>query len=220
MASHPPDAILSLSIAQRAALLYSKAGCTPTAAHEEGPYYRRGAPPAIDLYPSESNGPILYFDGSVADTSCRPISGVSGEIWQADDLGRYDNEDPNHQPPAEYFRCRASFAVESNGAFRLRTVLPGNYAVLEPGSRWVRVKHVHFKLYASGHEPLTTEVALLPDPYTSTDPLFYENLSANIRQMGEESGRPAFSVRFDFVLKPLSATGYVLAAARARGLQV
>lgn len=200
------------------AMLFKDAACQPTASHDQGPFYRPGAPQLMDLYPADSHGRVLYFHGSVTDTNCQPLAGATGEIWQADELGRYDNDDRTPPPAPTHFRCRASFVVDNDGTFRLRTVLPENYSVCEgPSGPWKRVKHLHFKLYAPGYQPLTTEVALLPDEYTS-DWLFVPSLAAELESIGEENGRPAFDARYGFVLSPVSATGYVIAAANAQRL--
>jgi len=200
-------------------LLFKDATYKPTEEHEEGPYYRCGAPQLTDLYPADSHGRVLYFHGSVTDPNGRPLPGVKGELWQADELGRYDNGDPEQPPAPTYFRCRASFTVAADGTFVLRTVLPGNYSVcdpLDPDGSWKRVKHLHFKFCPHGYQSLTTEVALLPDQYVAYDPLFRRSLAAELVNIGEENGRAAFKTHFHFVLRAVSSRGYVVAAARTR----
>jgi catechol 1,2-dioxygenase len=211
-----PSKRASPGISRHAALLFQDATCKPTEDHVEGPYYRPGAPPLTDLYPADSHGPVLHFEGSVTDTQCKPVHGVTGEIWQADELGRYDNDDPAHPPAPNYFRCRAKFAISPDGSFRLRTVLPANYTVDDTDGPWTRVKHLHFKFYAHGHQPFTTEIELLPDDYRKDDKLYNPHLAVHLQSAGEENGRPAFRAHFAFVLKPVSKKGYALAAARLK----
>jgi protocatechuate 3,4-dioxygenase beta subunit/pimeloyl-ACP methyl ester carboxylesterase len=216
MSSENLETMGSATYSQRLAALFKDVACNPTADHDEGPYYRPGAPQMTDLYPTRSNGRVLYFHGSVTDTNCQPLSGATGEIWQADERGHYDNDDPGRPPDPTCFRCRASFVVASDGTFRLRTVLPENYSVCDPSGPWKRVKHLHFKFYAPGFQPLTTEIALLPDEYIASDLLFCRSLVAELQSIGEENGRAAFKAQFRFVLKATSSTGYVLAAARTK----
>jgi len=197
-------------------LVYKDATCKPTDDHVEGPYYRPGAPPLTDLYPPDSRGSVLHFEGTVSDIHCRPVHGVSGEIWQCDEKGRYDNQDPAHQPAPDYFRLRARFAIGPDGTFRLRTVLPANYTVDDPGGNWTRVKHLHFKFFAHGHQPFTTEIELLPDRHTRSDKLYNPHLAAHLEEAGEEKGLPAYRACYDFVLKPVSMKGYALAAGRLK----
>lgn len=189
--------------------------CTPTDDHVEGPFYRPGAPELTDLYPSESDGPVLYFSGTVADTDCKPLGGTVIEVWQADNQGHYDNDDPAHLPAPTYFRCRGRMTVDDDGRFLFRTVLPNNYPV--PGENWTRVKHVHFKLFAHGVQPLTTEIELLPDDYTQQDQLYNPHLAVTLQPVAQPKGpKPEYQVHYDFVLQPVSARGYALAAKSAQ----
>jgi catechol 1,2-dioxygenase len=175
-----------------------RAACIATNPHVEGPYYRPGAPSLTDIFPSGSTGKPLYFSGLVVDEECNPIPGCAIEIWQADDSGHYDNDDPDHPPDPDFFRCRCRMATDSSGAFIVRTVLPGNYAV-DPAGDWIRVKHLHFKLYAPGKSFLTTEIALLPDQYAERDPLFDSALATEIAPIEEPSGS-AWRALFRFTL--------------------
>jgi protocatechuate 3,4-dioxygenase beta subunit len=184
--------------------------CRPTADHVEGPFYRPGAPDRDDLYPEDSSGPVLLFEGKVQDRNCTPLPAAVIEVWQADDRGRYDNDDPTTPPPPGSFRCRGRMRTDREGRFRFRTVVPANYPV--PGTSWLRVKHVHFKLYAEGYRPLTTEVELLPDQNTETDLLYNPDLSVMLTQVDGAQIAPLFTVRFDFVLDQISAAAYALAA--------
>jgi len=105
--------------------------------------------------------------------------------------------------------------TSNEGRFAIRTVLPANYRV-DPNGSWVRVKHLHFKLFADGEQPLTTQIFLLPDDYTDTDLLYKPELATELRKLQSQDMRPEFQARFDFVLKRVSMTGYILAAASRR----
>ena len=213
--------VTSATLARFAALRYRDAPCKPTDDHVEGPFYRPDAPFLTDLYPPDAQGPLLYFDASIVDTKCSPLPEVLVEIWQADDLGHYDNDDPQHPPATGYFRCRARLRAV-DGTFKLRTVLPNNYEVKEPNlppefpHPWIRVKHLHFKLHVARCQPLTTEIALLPDDYASPvrDPLFNPHLTVDLNALPPEGDRQAFKAGFQFVLKEISSSGYAIAAAR------
>lgn len=181
--------------------------CEATHSHVEGPFYRPGAPETLDLYPKDSRGPILYFEGFVRNETCEPLSNTRVEIWQADDLGHYDNDDPSRPPAPDAYRCRGQLVADSEGRFSLRTVLPANYKV-DPTGDWTRVKHLHFKLFAAGHAPLTTEIALLPDEFTAVDQLYDPALSAQLKESAVEDGRIAWRAEFHFVLQAASTMGY------------
>lgn len=205
----PLDALaLNPQPAAVASLSFSDAEtCLATPSHVEGPFYRPGAPNQVDLYPPDSLGPVLNFEGSVADETCQPLSEVLIEVWQADDHGRYDNDDPENPPDPSEYRCRGHLFTAADGKFRLRTVLPANYKV-DPAGDWVRVKHIHFKLFKNGFAPLTTEIALIPDEYTATDQLFDAALAAELHP---EDSPNQMSASFAFVLKTVTTMGYAAA---------
>ena len=196
-----------------AAEILNDTACKATDDHVEGPFYRPGAPDLTDIYPTDSHGSILYFEGSIVDTDCKRLSATTIEIWHADDLGHYDNDDPGHPPAPGFFRCRARIKATFDGQFKIRAVLPANYKP-DPSQAWVRVKHLHFKFFGESMQPLTTEIALLPDGYTATDVLYNPNLAAALEESSEENNRRVFRAVFNFVLRKISSTGYVLAAAR------
>jgi protocatechuate 3,4-dioxygenase beta subunit len=196
-------------------LPHSNAPCVPTDDHVEGPFYRPGAPESTDLYPKDSKGPILHFRGRVTDTNLVPLPGIHVEIWHADDAGRYDNDNPASLPPPTFFQCRGRLTTASDGTFKVRTVVPGNYRV-DPESDWVRVKHLHFKVYGLGFVPLTTEIELLPDRYAPTDQLFDPKLAAQLENLPREDDRDAYHAYFNFVIVRISPIAYARQAARRR----
>lgn len=188
--------------------------CHPTPEHVEGPYYRPDAPSAVDIYPPDSAGSVLWFSGKVLDMYCKPLAGALVEVWQADDEGNYDNDDPDNPPAPDCFRCRGRLVSGADGTFNLRTVLPDNYAVPtgEGEPPWIRVKHIHFKLHASGFQSLTTEISLLPDKYRDADPLFNPDLATLVVPRADKVGdKEECEAAFDFVLRRVSAAGYALA---------
>lgn len=193
--------------------------CTVTDEHVEGPYYRPGAPNTNDLYPADSKGPVLWFRGAICDENCRLLSGALIEVWHADDLGRYDNDNPSLPPDPTYYRCRAQFRSDSIGEFVLKTVLPSNYKVPD-GEGWTRVKHIHFKVFLDGYRRLTTEIALLPDDYTQSDPLFNPNLATKIEQTHSDvGGKIEYAARFEIVLQRVAMAGYAASARMFRKMQ-
>ncbi|WP_080682384.1 hypothetical protein [Sorangium cellulosum] len=183
--------------------------CRSTDETTEGPFYRPHAPDRTDLYPPGSTGPVLWFTGTVADTRCCSIPHVEIEVWHADSKGLYDSNDPIAPQSPAHFRCRGRMTTDSQGRFELRTEIPGNYPVATQS--WVRVKHIHFKLFAPGHRSLTTQIFLLPDDHTSSDRLYNPRLAVQLERGSSQAGREgAFSARFDFVLEPASDAAYAL----------
>jgi protocatechuate 3,4-dioxygenase beta subunit len=65
----------------------------------------------------------------------------------------------------------------------------------------MRVKHIHFKLFAQSGQSLTTEIELLPDEYAASDELYNPNLAATLQKKeNSNTGIPEYSVHFDFLL--------------------
>lgn len=190
--------------------------CPLTDFQAEGPFFRDGAPFIDDLYPADSNGPVLLFSGTVRNADCEPLKNALVHVWHADETGGYDNDDPKNPPAPNFFRCRARLHTDGNGAFSFRCVLPANYKPI-PDNPWVRVKHIHFKFFAEGYQPLTTEVDLEPDDYLETD--FWRkghgSLLAHLEEV-REPGNPKsfFRTSFDFVLNRAYKGGYFDEAVR------
>jgi protocatechuate 3,4-dioxygenase beta subunit len=155
--------------------------CTPgrtTVAQTEGPYFKPNSPERDDLTAGVS-GTRLVVSGYVFDRTCRPLSRVLMDFWQADNSGNYDNV---------RFTLRGHLFTGADGSYRLTTIVPGLY----PG----RTRHIHVKLQAPGQSRiLTTQLYFPGEPRNNTDTIFDPSLVMNVRTAG--------GVRegtFDFVL--------------------
>jgi catechol 1,2-dioxygenase len=187
------------------------ASCPVTKPAGLGPFYREGAPFTNDLYPEDATGPVLYFRGTVSDTDCNRLSGVTVHVWHADDVGGYDNDDPDNLPPPDFFRCRARMTSDEEGVFEFRALRPGNYQP-DPIGRpyWTRARHLHFMLILLGFEPYITEICFEPDDFLATDFWATRELVTHLEEVRDGDGSvPYFRAGFDFVLKPVSKRGYL-----------
>jgi protocatechuate 3,4-dioxygenase beta subunit len=109
--------------------------CVPTKPDMEGPYYKPGAPER------RSSGAGLSVSGDVLSyPDCRPVAGALVEWWHADRSGRYLD------------LLRGTQKAGKTGGYAFTTDPPGVY----PG----RPPHIHFKVSAPGHKPLTTQLYL------------------------------------------------------------
>ncbi|HET7874307.1 MAG TPA: intradiol ring-cleavage dioxygenase [Methylomirabilota bacterium] len=107
--------------------------CAPTPRDAEGPFYKAGAPLR------EATGKGLVVTGVVRSAAdCAPIKGARVEWWQANPKGEYDDAH------------RGSLVAGENGAYRFETDFPPPY--------FGRPSHIHFKVQAKGHRPLTTQL--------------------------------------------------------------
>jgi protocatechuate 3,4-dioxygenase beta subunit len=121
------------------------------------------------------DGTPLLLTGTVLATDCTPISGALLDFWHADDAGEYDNEG---------YRLRGHQFTDTNGAYRLKTLVPGLYTG--------RTRHIHVKVQRRGGSVLTTQLYFPGEPANESDSIF----DAALVMSASRSGR----ARFDFVL--------------------
>lgn len=166
--------------------------CALTEANIEGPYYRAGAPFRQNLVDASTLGVPLVIEGRALSLDCRsPLSDAVLDVWHADTLGHYDNDGTL---PPEVIRLRGKVRCAPNGAFSVTTIMPGRYL----NGRTYRPAHVHVKLSASGHRPLTTQLYFPGDPYNDVDPFIRRSLILDM------ANGPRGSVgHYDFVLRPV-----------------
>ena len=115
----------------------AQGSCAPTPPDSEGPFYAPGAPERVQT------GRGLVVRGAVRTAeSCAPIPGARIERWQASPEGTYDDAH------------RASMRSAGTGQYRFETDFPRRY--------FGRPPHIHLKVVAPAHRPLTTQLYLRP----------------------------------------------------------
>jgi len=180
----------------------------------EGPAYRPGAPllpsPA-QLCGADEPGDVLVLQGTVRSAADRcPLPNAVLDVWQTSAHGTYEHEDPA-QPD---FNLRGRVQADGAGDYELRTIVPGPYRIARGGPvgrlllalgrhDW-RPAHIHVRVTAPEHAPLTTMLFIPGDPWLGSDaidavqaPLILEMAPC------PEAERTTFSSRFDFELRPL-----------------
>jgi hydroxyquinol 1,2-dioxygenase len=146
-----------------------------------GPFHMTESPPrangdSIDLVGGKA--PCLVT-GRVLDTDGTPLAGATVDVWQANEDGFYDVQQPDVQPPGN---GRGLFRTEADGSFRFRTVVPTYYPIPTDGPvgklflatrrHPYRPAHIHFIATAPGHATLTTHIFVAGDPYLDSDAVF------------------------------------------------
>ena len=117
--------------------------------------------------------------GRVASLDGAPLAGAQVDVWQADDHGFYDVQQPDAQPPGN---GRGLFTCDADGRFWFRTVTPSPYPIptdgpvgsllTATGRHPYRPAHIHFIVAAGGHLPVTTHMFVAGSPYLDSDAVF------------------------------------------------
>jgi hydroxyquinol 1,2-dioxygenase len=157
-----------------------------------GPFHlvespRRALGDTIDLV---GRGDACLVTGRVVDVDGTPIPAATVDVWQADDEGFYDVQQPDVQPAGN---GRGLFTADDEGRFWFRTVVPRPYPIptdgpvgtlLERTGRHPnRPAHVHFIAAADGHRPVTTHIFVAGSPYLDSDAVFAVKRSL-VREFG------------------------------------
>ncbi len=185
-----------------------------------GPFHmvaspRRELGDTIDLV---GTGEPCVVSGQVRSLDGAPLAGALVDVWQADDHGFYDVQQPGSQPEGN---GRGLFTCDGDGRFWFRTVTPSPYPIPSDGPvgrllaatgrhPW-RPAHIHFIVAADGHLPVTTHVFVAGSPYLDSDAVFAvkQSLVRDFARVDDPAQAAAFGVSapfrhaiFDVVLQP------------------
>jgi hydroxyquinol 1,2-dioxygenase len=197
-----------------------RASSRATASTVLGPFHVVESPPrslgdSIDLL---GEGQPCVVTGRITDPSGNPLPGAVIDVWQADDKGFYDVQQPDVQPIGN---GRGLFHADADGRFWFRTVVPSHYPIPTDGPvggllnatrrHPYRPAHIHFLAGAEGHVPVTTHVFVADSEYIDSDAVFAVKQSL-IRDFVEVSdpdraaelgvSAPFRHVEFDIVVEP------------------
>src|ERR1700757_664471 len=130
----------------------------------------------IDLVGS---GTPCVVTGRVVSVDGTPLPGATLDVWQANDQGFYDVQQPDVQPRAN---GRGLFTADEKGEFWFRTGVPSYYPIppdgpvgellLATGRHAFRPAHIHFIVTAPGHHDLTTHIFVAGSEYIESDTVF------------------------------------------------
>jgi len=130
----------------------------------------------IDLVGS---GTPCVVTGRVVSVDGTPLPGATLDVWQANDQGFYDVQQPDVQPRTN---GRGLFTADENGEFWFRTVAPSYYPIptdgpvgellVATGRHAFRPAHIHFIVTAQGHRDLTTHIFVAGSEYIESDTVF------------------------------------------------
>jgi protocatechuate 3,4-dioxygenase beta subunit len=184
-----------------------------------GPFYRPEARelPAGGSISLDGRGEPAVVSGRVLSTDGTPIAGALLDVWEGNEDGLYEQQDPN-QPD---MNLRGRFRTDAEGRYTIVAMKPVSYPVPDDGPvgemlraigrHPYRPAHIHFIVSADGHLPLTTHLFAKGDPYLDSDAVFGTKDSLIVdferNDSAEEAAKhtvqaPFYTVEYDFVLKP------------------
>jgi protocatechuate 3,4-dioxygenase beta subunit len=188
-----------------------------------GPYYREGAPelPTGATISQDGHGESVVVTGRVLSTSGTPIPYALLDIWETDENGLYDQQDPE-QPD---MNLRGKFRTDSEGCYCFIGIKPVSYAIPDDGPvgqllralgrHPFRPAHIHVLVSAEGFAPVTTHLFVKGDRYLDSDAVFGTKDSLIVdfvrHDSTEEAARykvtaPFYTVEYDFILKPTNTS--------------
>jgi hydroxyquinol 1,2-dioxygenase len=194
-------------------------GCTEATVF--GPFHVNDAP-RYELGEDVSNGLVgtpWFVRGTVRGIDGEPVAGARLEVWQADDQGFYDVQNPG----LEEYQGRGVLESDSDGEFHFRTIVPEAYPIPHDGPVGEMLKalnrhpwrpaHLHFMVTAEGYERLVTHVFKQDGQYLDSDAVFGVRSSLIAEWVRHEPGiapdgtgcpEPFCTMEFDFVLNKSS----------------
>jgi protocatechuate 3,4-dioxygenase beta subunit len=158
--------------------------------------------------------------GTVRSASGEPLSGAVLDVWQADNNGFYDVQQPERVPE---HNLRGNFTTNESGEFWFRTIVPRFYPVPQDGPvgqllratkrQPNRPAHIHFIGSATGFNTVVTHLYIEGSPYLEDDAVFgvKKSLIREVEDMDDPElarhygvSNPFGVIRFDLVLAPIS----------------
>ncbi|MEU0202158.1 MULTISPECIES: intradiol ring-cleavage dioxygenase [unclassified Streptomyces] len=162
----------------------------------ESPVRELGAD--IDLV---GGGEPCVVSGRVRSADGTPLPGARVDVWQADDKGFYDVQQPGVQPSGN---GRGLFTADAEGRFWFRTCVPAAYPIptdgpvggllRATGRHPYRPAHIHFIATADGHTPVTTHIFVAGGDYLDSDAVFA--VKQSLVQDFAETDDPALAREF------------------------
>lgn len=185
-----------------------------------GPFYREGAAelPLGASISQDGRGEPTIVSGSVRSTDGTPIPNALLDVWETNENGLYEQQDPE-QPD---MNLRGKFRTDSEGRYHFVAIKPVSYPIPDDGPvgqmlralgrHPYRPAHIHLLISAEGFAPVTTHLFVKGDTYLASDAVFGTKDSLVVEfvrcNSAEDAARygvtaPFYTVEYDFVLKPV-----------------
>ncbi|MGY1593651.1 intradiol ring-cleavage dioxygenase [Geodermatophilus sp. SYSU D00708] len=170
-----------LGISMLVETINHRTGGTSTESTVLGPFHMVASPErqlGDDINLDRKGTPCLV-SGRVTGPDGEPLAGASVDVWQTNEDGFYDVQQPDIQPPGN---LRGLFTTDAEGRFWFRSVVPRYYPIPDDGPVGQllaatgrhpnRPAHLHFIVAAAGYRPVTTHVFVADSPYLDSDAVF------------------------------------------------
>ncbi|MGY5010234.1 intradiol ring-cleavage dioxygenase [Streptomyces sp. 900105755] len=163
-------------------------------------------------------GEPCWVEGTVTDSTGKPVPGARIEVWEADEDGFYDTQYGDDRTAA-----RAHLFTGADGGYRFWGLTPTPYPIphdgpvgellAATGRSPMRASHLHFMVSAPGLRTLVTHIFVKGDELLGHDAVFgvKESLIKEFRRQRPDTpppdgrdleGRAWSRVGFDIVLAP------------------
>jgi protocatechuate 3,4-dioxygenase beta subunit len=182
-----------LGISMLVETINHRTGGTSTESTVLGPFHMVESPKrelGDDINLDRKGTPCLV-SGRITGPDGEPLAGAVVDVWQTNEDGFYDVQQPGIQPPGN---LRGLFTADADGRFWFRSVVPRFYPIPDDGPVGQllaatgrhpnRPAHLHFIVAAPGYRPVTTHVFVADSPYLDSDAVFGVKESL-IREVGE-----------------------------------
>jgi hydroxyquinol 1,2-dioxygenase len=158
----------------------------------------------IDLV---GTGTPCVVTGRVVSVDGTRLPGAKLDVWQANDQGFYDVQQPDVQPRAN---GRGLFTADEAGEFWFRTIVPSYYPIptdgpvgellVATGRHPYRPAHIHFIITAPGYRPLTTHIFVAGSEYIESDAVFAvkKSLVADFKEVTDPAESQKWNVPIPF----------------------
>jgi catechol 1,2-dioxygenase len=170
-----------LGISMLVETINHRTGGTSTESTVLGPFHMVESPKrelGDDINLDRKGTPCLV-SGRVTGPDGEPLAGASVDVWQTNEDGFYDVQQPDIQPAGN---LRGLFTADADGRYWFRSVVPRYYPIPDDGPVGQllaatgrhpnRPAHLHFIVAAPGYRPVTTHVFVEDSPYLDSDAVF------------------------------------------------
>lgn len=160
-----------------------------------GPYFRANAPYRAKISPPYENGTTVVIKGRVWSHEYKNPVPATMDVWQADDRGKYDNEE-GHSSDKHPFKNRARVRCDEHGYYEIETIQPGPYT----RDTTIHAAHIHFRVRFTGHLDCVTQLLFEGDNNIEKDPFHDYSVIIQLTD-AEHNGQQYKEGIFDIVLR-------------------